>query len=387
MSLSKISRFTLVTLLLVTPLACGDDDSSTTETVAATDAPLATEAPTTAEAPATSAAPTTAAAVEQWEEIVAPADCMCSDGSEFSFFVREADPAKVMFFFQGGGACFSLETCDPADPAYNTSLRAPNDLADGTGVFDFDNPANPFADYSVVYVPYCTGDVHIGNSVHDYGVGASGSNVVVHHNGYVNGTTALAKLVELFPNASEVVVTGESAGSVPTPLYAGLLYDELPAARITVIADGSGAYPDIPDINALIGDLWGTSDAIPDWPENADVTPQNWSIPGLFVRAGAHAPGITFARHDYAFDETQVFFGNLAGFAADDLVTLIDLNETQIEASGVTLYSFISPGDSHTVLGKPQFYEETLDGTSLRDWVAALVAGTAVTDVHCTECD
>ena len=52
----------------------------------------------------------------------------------------------------------------------------------------------------------------------------------------------------------------------------------------------------------------------------------------------------------------------------------------------MTLYSYISPGDSHTVLGKPGFYTEMLDGVLLRDWVAALVAGTPVEDVHCTEC-
>lgn len=383
LSISKSSRFALVALLLALPLACGDDES-TTDTVAPTDPPATTVAPATTEEPA----PTTTEApvVDQWEEIVASADCMCSDGSEFSFFVREANPEKVMFFFQGGGACFSVETCDPADPAYTTTVSGPGDLAEGEGIFDFDNADNPFADFSVVFVPYCTGDVHIGNAVHDYGLNASGVNVVVHHNGYVNGTTALAKLVELFPDASEVVVTGESAGSAPTPLYAGLVHDQLPDARITVIADGSGAYPDVPALNAGIGALWGTLHAVPDWTETADVTAENWSLPGLFVRAGAHAPGITFARHDYAFDETQVFFGNLAGFDADDLVTLIDLNETQIEASGVTLFSFISPGDSHTVFSKPEFYTETLNGTSLSDWVAALVAGTPVEDVHCTEC-
>ena len=105
------------------------------------------------------------------------------------------------------------------------------------------------------------------------------------------------------------------------------------------------------------------------------------------MRAGAHALGITFARHDYAFDATQVLDGGLAGFDADELVRLIDLNETQIEASGITLFSYISPGNSHTVLGKPEFYSETLDGTLLRDWVAALVTGTPVEDVHCTECN
>ncbi len=386
MSFSKNARLALVAVLALIPLACGDDDESSSETTAASVAD--TEAPTPTEAPVVTEAPTTtAAAPAEWEEIVAPADCKCGDGSEFSFFVRKADPAKVMFFFRGGGACFSLETCDPAARSYTTEDSPPVALADGEGIFDFDNADNPFADYSVVLVPYCTGDVHLGTAVHDYGPNASGENIVVHHNGFVNGSAALDTLVELFPDASEVVVAGESGGSAPAPLYAGLVHDQLPDARITVIADGSGAYPDLAALNAGIGGLWGTLGAVPDWPTNADVTAENWSLPGLFIRAGAHAPEITFARHDYAYDETQVFFGNLAGFDADELLTLIDLNETQIEASGVTLYSYISPGDRHTVLGQAGFYSETLNGVSLRDWVAALVAGTPVEDVHCTECN
>ncbi len=373
---------TLIALLLLLPLACSDDNSSSSDTVAPTDAAVTTVAPVVTDPPA----PTTTEEIENWEKIVAPADCMCSDGSEFSIFVRHASSSKVMFFFQGGGACFDANGCDPTSGQYLPRVIGPADIGEGEGIFDFDNPDNPFADFSVVFVPYCTGDVHIGNAVHDYGLSDSGNDVVVHHNGYVNGTTALAKLVELFPDAAEVVVSGESAGSIPTPLYAGLLHDQLPNARLTVLADGSGAYPDVPSLNSFIGGLWGTVNAIPDWPENADATAENWSLPGLFVRAGAHDPAITFARHDYAFDETQAFFGALAGVEADDLVTLIDRNETQIEASGITLFSYISPGDSHTVLGKPAFYTETVEGTSLRDWVAALVAGTPVTDVHCTEC-
>jgi len=368
-------------------VACGEENDSSVPTDAPTTAALTETVVETTVAPDTTVAhtaadttpaETTPDATAAWETIVAPADCMCGDGSEFSYFVRKANPAKVMFFLEGGGACFSAETCDPANPAYKTEVGGG---AGTDGIFDFDNPLNPFADYSVVYVPYCTGDVHVGNTNHDYGNG-----VVVNHNGYVNGSTALNTLVELFPDATQLVVTGESAGSVPTPLFAGLAADLLPDAHITVLGDGSGAYPDIPGINAVIGDAWGTMRAVPDWPTNADVTVENWSLPGLYVRAGKHAPGITFARHDYAFDQTQQYFAALAGIPADDLVSLIDLNETQIEAAGVTLWSFISPGDSHTVLGRAEFYTDEVDGTSLLEWVTALVAGDTVADVHCAVC-
>ena len=376
--------------LFSTLAACSDDESSggttaapDTTTVVVEDTVADTVAPDTT-APDTTAPDTTEAAPTtiEWDTVMAPDDCMCGDGSPFNFFVREASPTKVLFFFEGGGACFSAESCDPASQTYKRSAGTAGDLAErSSGIFDVSNPANPFADYSIVYVPYCTGDVHIGNSTTDYGDG-----VVVQHKGFVNGSTALAALVDRFPDASEIVVAGESAGSVPTPLYAGLTADEFPDARITVLADGSGAYPDVPGINAVIGGAWGTINAVPDWPVNEGVTAETWSFPGLFVKAGTHAPNITFARHDYAFDRTQVFFAGLAGIPADDLVSLIDQNEAQIEAGGVTLYSYITPGDDHTVLGGNAFYTQTVNGVLLVDWVTALVTGEPIADVHCTVC-
>ena len=386
-------RAILVAGALFGALAACSDDESSSETTAAPDTTAAassTVAPDTTpdsveDTVADTVAPDTTEAMPtalEWDTVVAPDDCMCGDGSPFNFFVHEASPTKVLFFFEGGGACFSADTCNPESQTYKRSSGTAADLAGrSTGIFDISNPANPFADYSIVYVPYCTGDVHIGNATTDYGDG-----VVVEHKGFVNGNAALATLVERFPDATEIVVAGESAGSVPSPLYAGLTADEYPEARITVLADGSGAYPDVPGINAVIGGAWGTTNAVPDWPVNEGVTAETWSFPGLFVKAGTHADNITFARHDYAFDRTQVFFAGLAGIPADDLVSLIDQNEAQVEAGGVTLFSYITPGDNHTVLGGNAFYTETVNGVLFVDWVTALVEGEPVEDVHCTVC-
>ena len=386
-------RVVIAAVVLCGVLAGCSDDNGLTDSVDTTASTLlildGTAYATLPQPPATdpvdTANPTTSVdAAGVWETVTAPADCMCSDGSEFTYFVRRADPTKVVFFLEGGGACFSAETCNPDSNTYKRTVGYEGGFgSDGapSGIFDFANPMNPFADYSFVFVPYCTGDVHIGNATTDYGDG-----VVVEHKGFVNGSNALSAMATLFPDATELVVTGESAGSVPTPLYAGMASDLLPDARITVLADGSGAYPDIPGINAAIGSSWGTMDAVPDWPENEGVTPETWSFPGLFVKAGTHDPDITFARHDYAFDQTQTFFAGLAGIPADDLVSLIDQNETQVEAGGVTLWSYITPGSSHTVLHTDNFYTETVNDVLLVDWVTALVNGEPVDDVHCTVC-
>ena len=377
-----LRRFTVALALCAVAAGCSNSNSASTS-VAVDSAPAVTTVPvadTTIQVPDTTEAPAPAASA--WDTITAPADCMCSDGSGFKFFVHRADPTKLVFYLEGGGACFDASTCGPDSKAFKRTVGHENGLDDlATGIFDFANPQNPFKDWSIVFVPYCTGDVHIGNTTHDYGNG-----VVIQHKGYVNGTTALKAAHDLFPDAGEIVVTGESAGSVPTPLYAGLARDMYASASIKVLGDGSGAYPDIAGINAVIGANWGTMNAVPDWPENKGQTVETWSLPGLYIQAHKHAPDIVFSRHDYAFDKTQVFFAQLAGIPADDLVSLIDSNETQIEKSGMDLWSYISPGNSHTVLSKPDFYTETVNGTAFVQWVTDLVASKPLADVHCAKC-
>ncbi|MXW88328.1 MAG: hypothetical protein F4Z54_02045, partial [Acidimicrobiaceae bacterium] len=276
-------------------------------------------------------------------------------------WVREADPTKVVFYLEGGGACFSLESCsfttgnydpdvDPSDPS--------EDPSNAGGIFDFDNPLNPLRDYSFVGVPYCTGDVHLGNATTDYGGGD------VHHNGFVNATTALAEAVERFGGATEVVVAGTSAGSASaaSPPYSAA--DAWPEAGITVLADASGAYPSVPAINAFIGGFWGTTTVVPDWPVNEGMTPEEWGLPELFIQAGLHAPRIRFGRYDNAFDSTQEFFASLAGFDASSIDQLMALNEASIEAAGVNQASYTAPGQDHGILYSDMMYTLEVEGVA-----------------------
>jgi Pectinacetylesterase len=310
-----------------------------------------------------------------WEQVVPGGDCKCSDGSEFQFWVRKANPKKVVLFLQDGGACFSAETCDPDSDLYNTTA-AEGPMGEG-GMFDFGDRRNPFADHSVVYVPYCTADVHIGNATTRYA-----PDLTVHHKGYVNGTAALDHLTATFPGATEVVVIGESAGSVAAPFYGGLVSDRLPDARVTVLAEGSGSYPDLPRISKIIA-AWGFGDVIPAW---AEKTAERWSFPGLFIQSGRHDPDIVFARHDYAYDDNQALWYPILGIPTGNLLARIDANESQIEDAGVNLLSYTSPGDEHIVLSDGPFYTEEVNGRKLVDWVARLIEGEPVRDVRCTRC-
>jgi len=350
--------------------------------------------PAPGDASAAGASAGTTAEEISWEKVAGTDECACSDGTEFHYWPHEADPTRVVFVLEGGGACFSADTCAGADATSKPDLDG--DLADepgfvrrdGTpvpaadGLVDVANPDNPLAGYSVVYVPYCTGDLHLGDNTQDYGDG-----VVVEHKGRVNATTALEGMAQQFPDAEEVVVLGFSAGSAGAPLYGGLAADLLPDAGITVIADASSAYPGDAAVTGAIGGLWGIFADLPGWPESAGEPLTAWSLPGLFVQTGRHVPGVALATIDTAEDEVQREFTDLIGFGSTPLLELIEDNHEYIEGSGVELSSWVGPGDQHvSTAGDDVLYDSEVGGTRLVDWIGDVLAGEDVPDVRCEQC-
>src|SRR3546814_6704555 len=137
-----MNRFLPVAAVLVLVRAacgCGDDDA----TPAAP--PRTGPEVTTTQPPSLDGAQPAS-----WEQVAAPPDCACSDGSPYPHWVRRADPERVLFFLEGGGACFSAETCGPASPTFTRHLAcgAAGAHADG-GIFDLDDPRNPFDQWSI----------------------------------------------------------------------------------------------------------------------------------------------------------------------------------------------------------------------------------------------
>ncbi len=320
----------------------------------------------------------------EWEKVVPGGGCECADGSEFEFWVRRADPTKVVLFLDGGGACWDATTCaftNGESAAYDWNISADDDPALEHGIFEFSNPDNPFADYSFVYVPYCTGDVHLGDKTREYS-----PELTVEHKGFVNGTASLAYLTEHFPDANQVVVVGESAGSVAAPVYAGLTSDALPDARVALLADSSGGYPGDPEVNSEILGQWGTFETMPDWEVNDGLTAQEWGIPRFWVQAGLHDPDLVMARFDYAFDEVQTSVLESAGLDTSNLLAAIDANEAAIEDAGVVQHSYTAAGRDHGVVGDGRFYRMQVTGIRLVDWVSALIGGEPLDDVHCVGC-
>lgn len=377
--MGSVRRVSAVVFALVALVAAGcANDKVTAAPASSAERTDTTVAPDEADESVEAAEPSSATE-RPWQKVATGPNCQCSDGSDFFFMIHRGTSDRLVFYLEGGGACFSADTCGPATPSYTRNLADTDADEPATdGIFDFDDEDNPFKDDSIVFVPYCTGDLHMGNAVHDYGEG-----VVIHHNGASNGATALAAAAATFPDVEQVVVAGSSAGSAPTPVYAGVAHDLFPEARITAIADASGAYPGTAAITTAIGSLWGLTSALPRWPETFGQPASAWSLPGLWVQAAKHDPEITFAKYDTAYDETQQDFVRLAGFPDKDLLEMIDENTAESEAGGAKIASWVGPGELHTILGRDELYTTEVEGHSLLEWITDVVDGKDVPDVHC----
>jgi hypothetical protein len=314
-------------------------------------------------------------------------DCECADGSEFAFWERRADPTKVVLFLDGGGACFDATTCaftglgTGGEANYDWSIYGEDPATEG-GIFDVARADNPFADYSFIYVPSCTGDVHLGDVTREYS-----PELTVEHNGFVNGTAALSYVADQYPDVAEVVVVGKTDGSLAAPVYGGLVTDLLPDAQVTVLGGQSGHIPDDPEQNEeILGELWGAYDNMPDWDVNEGLTARDWGPRRFWIQAGLHAPDIVLARFDFAYDESAAERVESDGQDPSALLAVIDANEAAIEEAGVVLHSYTAPGRDHGIFEWEKFYEIEVNGVRLVDWVDALIAGEPLDDVHCVDC-
>jgi hypothetical protein len=88
--------------------------------------------------------------------------CIFSDSTPFAFQVIPGDKDKVLFYFQGGGACWDQTS---TSGGFCTTDSSPQSA---TGVFDRTNSLNAFKDYTIVHVLYCSGDIFAGNVVREY---------------------------------------------------------------------------------------------------------------------------------------------------------------------------------------------------------------------------
>jgi len=335
------------------------------------------------------AAPAVAPESDEWTTHRPGGETACAVG-EYEYYTRSAAPDRLLIHFDGGGACWDAETCAVEGGTYSPQVAAPPEQR--SGVFDLDHPDNPVADYSMLVVPYCTGDVHLGDQVATYTTDpedGEAQTFTIPHRGLINGQTALQWAYDRFEAPEQIVVTGSSAGAVAMPLYADQVARRYPEARVIGLGDAASAYRS-DAVEGVDQARWGVPEVMrryEGWETYRDANAGGIGIEALYATAAQGTPNLELYQFDQAYDEAQQFYLELGETEDPDVLALIQANQADIRRVQDAFRSFIVGGYEHTVLTSPRFYYYEADGYRFRDWVAGILAGEPVPSVQCATCD
>lgn len=179
---------------------------------------------------------------EQWIK-VQPEGATCSDGSPYKFFVNYANQSdNLLVMFEPGGACFDYDSCTRGKLGAVNPDGIPDQHMERYAALNLlrrtdDNPAR---DWNLVFVSYCTGDVHGGDYVANYPDPAGGPDLVYRHVGARNTRKVIEFLTQQFSDVPQLLVTGCSAGGTGATQNYALIREALPGAQCAYLLDDSG---------------------------------------------------------------------------------------------------------------------------------------------------
>ena len=200
----------------------------------------------------------------KWEAVTVPAEtgASCGNGTPYRFFVNRSTNAanknKTVIMYEGGGACWAQNQCQyirkdgqlgatnfkGVDTNYMTSASG---LAVGGMVTPFTSRTHPLQKvqtqtWNIVYVPYCTGDVHTGNKIAIYDDATPAKPLTYHHKGFKNSVALANWLGRYLPNQDHVLVTGFSAGGAGSTAAYGLIRMAMNPKKSALLADSGPLF-------------------------------------------------------------------------------------------------------------------------------------------------
>jgi hypothetical protein len=349
---------------------------------------------------------------------VEPAGALCRDGSKAGYFYRKGDD-NLMIFLNGSGACTDSFFCGITPRNVGESFTAETFFAASGNLLAGPDPTrqtppnegilkrdtrNPVANWSMIFVPYCTGDVHAGSKPNATVTGITGMQQFV---GYTNLGLFLSSFGPSFPDTQRVLLAGTGAGG-----FGALLNMERTqnfftpqGAQVSVVTDSGIPFQDTylaACLQKKWRDMWNLDALMP---------------PTCTGCKNADGGGLALGLGTYLFKEKYKdrMMGGMVSSAQDDIIRLFfsaGLSNCTTQPSDQALAMLFGPGDytpatfksgladvitnvvgadrvgyyvlgsspsnaSHMHLWRPRFYEDNGVGGSLASWLGDVIAGKA----------
>lgn len=323
----------------------------------------------------------------QWTWVPFP-NAKCRDGSTTGIGINvNPGSTKLLIFLKGGGACFNQLTC--AGTPLNFGAADFNGFSGG-GILNRSLATNPAKDWNMVYVSYCTGDVHIGSNPSGTVAGVAAKQAFV---GYTNMTNYLKRLVPTFSSGlTQVVLTGTSAGGFGAMGNYDQVATAFAPAPVTLI-DDSGPYMADPTAANCLQNQWRTLWALDQGALQSCGA--NCMGDDYLVQVASHLvlnyPMRTFSLISASGDSTISTF---LGFGANNCGSFAKLGPEAFKQGLIDIRTrlfvypnfglFMYPGTEHTALGGDTSFQAVntpVDGgvpVQLTDWVNNVFNGQVV---------
>ena len=177
-----------------------------------------------------------------------PEGAVCSDGSRYHALFRKGRENSLVIVLDGGGLIFDRSSA--AYPSGDTFVEGQLSFYDAwckpaknayarLGMFHEKCRKSPFFGWTMLYVPYATGDFHSGDGDLTY-TGQDGREKVFHARGNRNLHLCIDLIKQFCPAPDKLVVLGCSAGGFGTAFVGNDILERFPDCRdCTCIVDGA----------------------------------------------------------------------------------------------------------------------------------------------------
>jgi hypothetical protein len=241
-------------------------------------------------------------------------------------------------------------------------------------------------DWSFVYIPYCTGDIHTGSATKQYfnaGNPLLGGlpTYTIQHRGFDNFMVVLDWIKQNFDAPKSILVTGSSAGGYGASANFPYVADSYPNAHMYVLADASqGVTTAAFDSGNPGRNSWNPQ--LPQWIFGAPPT----SVPSadLLRRAAEAYPRAKISQFTTTLDDVQVgFYGLMKQFygpGGSCPNVAVDWNQQMVgtlNSYGSEVRNFryyLASGTYHTIMRSPLFYTEDSAGIAYSSWLASMLS-------------
>jgi hypothetical protein len=315
----------------------------------------------------TDATPITAPA-HVWTWIDLPGN-FCDDGSVTGIGVNPGAADKLVVYMEGGGACGDYASCYQINSATHGPFGSLQfdaivaSLATGGSGFDRNDPRNPFAEWSYVYIPYCTGDVHSGDRVATYSLLADVRSY--HHVGHTNAMNALDRFAATWPSLSRLVVAGSSAGGYGATINYSSFRARWPQATAYLVDDSGPLLAD--DVTPQYLKDWFQQWGVFDWVGTV-CAGCTLSLTSLYAQLAARFPTDRMALLSSLQDAVISTFYGMAGLQFQAAVS--QLGDTVLEPLPRFRHFYVA-GATHTMLRGPALF--SAGGVDLWTWLGQMI--------------